>query len=49
MNQTNDRVIRFDLDFASAHNITTFRVQCMTYDGESTRAVWAVVTGRRVL
>lgn len=44
MNATSDRVIRFELDFAAPHGITSFRVQCFAANGDS----YALLGGNRI-
>ena len=44
LNATSDRIISFELDFASAHGLTVFRVQCFGEVGDS----YALLGGNRI-
>ena len=44
LNATSDRIVSFDLDFASPHSFTVFRVQCFGEVGDS----YALLGGNRI-
>ena len=44
LNATSNRIISFDLDFASPHSFTVFRVQCFGEVGDS----YALLGGNRI-
>ena len=44
LNATSDRIISFELDFASPHSFTVFRVQCFGEVGDS----YALFGGNRI-